>query len=150
LLARPRDAYFGCTDMRVHYPHGVFGPPVLDLAPQAVTYLFAEMDQIATELRAQPMFVESDLQIAFRQLQRARLPKLSHEGFLYAFEIWREHDRGQQVIVNTKWTARFEELCKERTEVFAERAAAPPQYYDMLPAKLMAIGCELAELQLRV
>jgi hypothetical protein len=49
--------------MRDHY-HG-FSHPVLDLPPRAVTHLFAEFDQIASELRAHPKFVADDLQIAF-------------------------------------------------------------------------------------
>ena len=81
--------------MRVHYPHGFLGPPVLNLAPKAVTHLFAEMDQVAAKLRAQPQFVQGDLQFAFYQLQRERIGNLSKDEWLWCFDLWCDHDRGQ-------------------------------------------------------
>src|SRR5262249_28411184 len=87
-------------------------------------------------LRAHPMFIEQDLQFAFYKLQRERIGNLSKEAWLWLFEIWRDHDRGQQVIDAAERDARFARLCKQREELFAERALAPPQQHDSLTARL--------------
>jgi|AmaraimetFIIA100_FD_contig_71_2521151_length_560_multi_3_in_0_out_0_2 hypothetical protein len=77
--------------MRDHYRH--FSHPVLELSPAPTTDLFAEMDQIADELRRDPRHIPGDDQIAFRQVQRVRLPDLSREQWTDLFALWREHDR---------------------------------------------------------
>jgi len=132
---------------RDHY--GPFDNPVLAPLPdEPPADLFTEFDEIATELRAHPKFIESDLQIAFRQLQRVRLPNLSRESFLYAFEIWCDHDRGQQVIDDAERAARFDALCDERRLLFTARALYPGRR-EAVAARLAEIGRELAELQPR-
>jgi hypothetical protein len=53
---------------------------------QAVSDLFDAMDQIANELRDDPLWVVEDEQIAFRQLQKERMPDLTKEQFMDMFE----------------------------------------------------------------
>jgi hypothetical protein len=107
--------------------------------------LFAEMDTIAAKLRAHPQFVQRDLQIAFYQLQRDRIGNLSREGWLYLFGVWRDHDRGQQVIDGAERDARFDVLCDERDLLFSARERYP-EHRAALTARLYQIGTELAEL----
>ena len=109
--------------MRAYYPDDFLGPPVLNLAPKAVTHLFAEFDQIAEELRRDPMFVTGDLQIAFRQLQKLRLPNLSRDEWLWLFEIWYDHDHARQEIDVAKRAARLADLCAEQRLDHPERHA---------------------------
>ena len=134
--------------MRAYYPDDFLGPPVLNLAPKAVTHLFAEFDQIAEELRRDPMFVTGDLQIAFRQLQKLRLPNLSRDEWLWLFEIWYDHDHAQQEIDVAKRAARLADLCAEREALFSARALYPWRR-DAVMARLAEIGRELVELQIR-
>src|SRR5262249_29713755 len=108
--------------MRDHYGH--FSHPVLNLAPK-VTHLFAEFDQIASEVRSHPTFVEGDLQIAFYQLQRDRIGNLSRENWLWLFAVWCDHDRGQQVIDAAELAARWDALCDEREVLFSAREMYP-------------------------
>ena len=49
-----------------------------------------EMDAIADELRKNPLHICDDDQIAFRQLQKLRMPDLSKEQWLELFEVRRE------------------------------------------------------------
>jgi hypothetical protein len=93
--------------------------------------------------------VQDDLQIAFYQLQRYRLGNLSREDWLWLFDLWCDHDRGQQVIDAAERDARLARLCKRREELLAERAVAPPQRHASLTARLAEIGRELAELQVQ-
>jgi len=67
-----------------------------------VTHLFAEFDQIAAELRAHAKFVADDLQIAFCQLQKMRLPSLPRNEWLWLFALWCDQDRAQQGIDGAK------------------------------------------------
>src|SRR5262249_38153042 len=61
--------------MRDHY--GPFDHPVLvDLPDVPTTDLLTEMTEIAGELRSHPRYTEADDEIAFRQLQARRGPKL--------------------------------------------------------------------------
>jgi hypothetical protein len=90
--------------------------------------------------------IESDDEIAFRDLQRIRRPDLSKQEFRDLFAVWRDHYRAQQVINDAERGARFDALCRQREELFAERAVAPPQHHDVLTAQLYAIGRALAEL----
>jgi len=140
--------------IRVHYPNDFLGAPVIELPAETMASVFGEMDEIAAKLRPHPMFIEQDLQISFYRLQRKRIRNLSGENlskdaWLWLFEIWRDHDRGQQVIDAAERDARFAELCKQREALFAERAVAPPQHHAALTAQLMKIGTELAALQTR-
>jgi len=132
--------------MRDHY-HG-FSHPVLIGLP-AVTLLdpINEMHIIADELRTNPEHIVKDDQIALKQLLRLRGLDLTRAQFLDLYDLWREFYRARGERIEAEKRARFAVLCKEREEVFAERAAAPPQYYNMLSARLLAIGFELAELQ---
>jgi hypothetical protein len=60
--------------------------------------------------------------------------------------LWRENDRGQQVIDAAERDARLAQLCEQRDALFAERAAQPPEQQAALTTRLMEIGRELAEL----
>jgi len=75
--------------MTDHY-HG-FDHPVLNLPQEATTDLFTEMDIIAAELRASPLYGPYD-DIAFRQLQKFRRPELSKLEWLDLYEVWCDHD----------------------------------------------------------
>jgi len=130
--------------MTDHYGH--FSHPVLNLAPEAMTNLFAEMDVVAEELRKHPMFVPDDLQIAFYQLQRTRLGNLSREDWLWLFGLWCDHDRGQQVIDDAERAALWDALNDERELLFKTRERLPEHRVEMT-ARLYQIGLALAELQ---
>jgi len=141
--------------IRVHYPTDFLGAPVIELPDETVASVFSEMDEIAAKLRAHEQFIEQDLQTSFYQLQRKRIRNLSGENlsketWLWLFALWRDHDHGRQVIDAAERDARFVQLCKQREELFAERAVAPPQHHEALTAKLMAIGHELAALQIQL
>jgi len=88
------------------------------------------------------MFIEQDLQIAFYQIQRKRIGNLSKDEWLWLFGLWCDHDRGLR-------DARLARLCKQREELFAERAVTSLQHHASLTARLAEIGRELAELQIR-
>jgi hypothetical protein len=140
--------------IRVSYPEGFLGAPVIELPAETAASVFSEMDEIAAKLRAHPQFIEQDLQTAFYRLQRKRIGErlgknLSREDWLWLFGLWCEHDRGQQVLDDAERDARLAQLSKQREELLAERAVAPPQHYDALTAQLMKIGTELAALQPR-
>ena len=140
--------------IRVHYPDGFLGAPVIELPAETAASVFSEMDEIAAKMRAHEQFIEQDLQTAFCDLQRKRIrnpngENLRKDAWLYLFEIWCEHDRGRQVLDADERTARLAQLIKQREELLAERAVAPPQHYDALTAQLMKIGTELAALQPR-
>ena len=147
--------FFGSAVMiRVHYPNDFLGAPVIELPAETMASVFGEMDEIAAKLRVHPQFVEQDLQTAFCKLQRKRIrnpngENLSREAWLWLFEIWRDHDRGQQVIDAAEGDTRFAALCKQREELLAARAVAPPQQHASLTARLMKVGTELAALQVR-
>jgi hypothetical protein len=68
-----------------------FDHPVIDVPDEATTDLFSEMDQIADDLRENPMHIAADDAIAFRQLQTKRRGDLTTEQWFDLFEIWREH-----------------------------------------------------------
>jgi hypothetical protein len=130
--------------MRDHYRQ--FSHPVLELSPEAPTEnLFAEMDAIADELRSDPRHIPGDDQIAFRQLQKARLPDLFQQQFLDLFALWRDHDRARQEINAAARSERFTKLCAERDALFAERASQPPEQQAAVTARIAEIGRELAE-----
>ena len=153
-MSQCREIVEGAVMIRAYYPDGFLGAPVLELPAETMASLFSEMDEIAAKLRPHEQFVEQDLQYAFCDLQRKRIRNLNGENlskdtWLYLFEIWCEHDRGQQVLDGAERDARLAQLSKEREELFAKRAVAPPQHYDALTARLMKIGTELAALQPR-
>lgn len=123
---------------RDHY-HGFSHPVLVDLPATPPCDLLSEMDIVADELRTNQEHVEGDDQIAFRQLLRLRGFDLTRAQFLDLYGLWREFYRA-------RCEARLAVLCKEREELFAERAVAPPQQHAALTARLLEIGCELAEL----
>jgi hypothetical protein len=133
--------------MRVYY-HPIFEHPVLELPDETAASVFNEMDEAAAQLRPHPMFVEDDLQIAFRQLQRMRVPNLSRDEWLWLFEMWRDHDRGQQIIDDDERAALWDTLCAEREALFIAHKKFPDQSA-VLTARLLDIGRALAELQIR-
>jgi hypothetical protein len=105
------------------------------------------MDQYADELYGDPRYTERDYEIAFRQLQRTRLSKLSREQSTDLFQVWRDHYRARLEAKEIAQRARFAGLCAERDVLFAERASSPPEQHAALTARLAEIGRELAELQ---
>jgi len=135
--------------VRDHY-HGFSHPVLVDLPAEPTVDLFTEMDEIADEIRSNPEHIAGDDQIAFRDLQHRRRPDLSKQEFRDLFAVWRDHYRARCQIKQSERRARFAKLCEERDELFAERAVAPAQHYEVLTARLLEIGCELAELQLRL
>ena len=60
--------------------------------------LFDEMNEIADELRANPLHVPDDDLIAFRQLQRHRRPDLSVAQFRDLYAEWRDHYRAREEV----------------------------------------------------
>lgn len=131
--------------MRAYYHQGFLALPVLELSPQATKHLFAEMDEIAEELRRDPQFIPSDLQYAFRQLQSLRRPDLE-DDWLWLFDLWCDHDRSQGFFDDAKREALFDVLCEERNALFLARQRFPERSAE-LTAKLMDIGRKLAELE---
>ena len=85
--------------------------------------LFDEMDRIADELRSDPMHLPEDNQIAFRQLQRERLPDLTKEQFLHMFELWRQRNIDQLRAELAKTRANLIALDRERHDLMLERHA---------------------------
>jgi len=153
-LSKRRTSFEGALMIRVHYPDGFLGAPVIELPAETAASVFSEMDEIAAKMRAHEQFIEQDLQTAFCDLQRKRIrnpngENLRKDAWLYLFEIWCEHDRGRQVRNAEERDARLAQLSKEREELLAERAVAPPQHHAALTAQLMKIGTELAALQPR-
>jgi hypothetical protein len=135
--------------MRDHY-HGFSHPVLVDLPAEPTVDLFTEMDEIADELRTNPEHIAGDDEIAFRDLQRKRRPDLSKQEFRDLFAVWRDHYRARCEIKKSERRARIEQLSKQREELFAERAMAPPDQHAAVTARLFAIGRELAELQIRL
>lgn len=85
--------------------------------------LFDEMDRIADELRSDPMHLPEDNQIAFRQLQRERLPDLTKEQFLHMFELWQQRNIDQLRAELAKTRANLIALDRERHDLMLERHA---------------------------
>jgi hypothetical protein len=83
------------------------------------------MDQIADELREHPKHIPDDDQIAFRQLQRKRLPGLSQREWLELFVVWREHYDARKMAKAAENPARLAKLWAERDALFTKRAALP-------------------------
>jgi hypothetical protein len=92
--------------------------------------------------------IPADDQIAFRQVQKARLPNLSKTEFLHLFDVWRDRYRAQQVIDDAERAALWDALNDERELLFSTHARFP-EHRAELTARLDAIGRELAELQIR-
>jgi hypothetical protein len=81
--------------MTDHY-HGFDHPVLRDLPETPPADFLTEMDTIADELRKNPKHIADDEQIAFRQLQRLRLPDLSTQQFLDLFAVWRDRYQARQ------------------------------------------------------
>src|SRR5262245_14870283 len=121
--------------MRDHYRQ--FSHPVLvDLPAQPRVDLFTEMDEVADELRAHPLFIVSDLQIAFRQLQRLRLPGLSEQEWLDLFALWREH-------YDARREAKAAALQARLVELWEQRDARPLQERAAVSAEIAQVGREI-------
>jgi len=95
------------------------------------------------------LFIEQDLQYAFYQLQRKRVGNLSKDKWLWLFDLWRDHDRGLQVILDAERAALWDSLIEERELLFSTRAQYPEHAAEMT-ARLLDIGRALADLQLRI
>ena len=118
--------------MRDHYRH--FAHPVLDeLSPQPTTDLFTEMDAIADELRAHPAHIPADNQIAFRQLQKVRLPELTQQEWLDLFALWRDHYHARLATKESERRARLAQL-------WEEHAALPPQQRAAVTAQIEEVA----------
>jgi hypothetical protein len=65
------------------------------MTDQIINDLFDEMDRLADLLRSDPLHVPEDNQIAFRQLQKKRLPDLTKQQFLNLFDLWQQHSINQ-------------------------------------------------------
>jgi len=144
LPARVRGDCCGCINMRDHYKG--FSHPVLDFAPDMAKSLFEEFDSVAEECRAHALFVEQDLQIAFPQLCRLRGLDLAKQDWLWLFDIWRDHDGGQQEFLSAKRQALLDSLRDERELLFKTRERFP-EYRVEMTARLYEIGLALAELE---
>src|SRR5262249_39789181 len=91
------------------------------------------MDAIADELRSNPLHIPGDDQIAFRQLQRVRLPDLSEQEWLDLFQLWREH---YQARLKAKEAALHERLA----QLWEERDALPPQQRAVVTAQIEQVA----------
>jgi len=129
---------------RDHYRQ--FSHPVLDFAPDMAKDLFAEFDIVANELRAHPLFVEQDLQIAFPQLCRLHGLDLTKQDWLWLFDVWRDHDGGLQLHMDAERAALLDSLNDERDLLFKTRERFPEHRVE-LTARLYQIGLELADLE---
>jgi hypothetical protein len=130
--------------MRDHYL--LLDNPILQLSPEATTNLFAEMDQIADELRTHGGHVPDDDQIAFRQLQKVRLPDLDKQEWLDLFEVWRLHYRARQDIEKEKGVARAIALWAERCKLVALRPFLPPDRQAATDERLRDIAWAMTEI----
>jgi hypothetical protein len=130
--------------MRDHYK--LLDNPILDLSAEATTNLFAEMDQIADELRTHGGHVPDDDQIAFRQLQKVRLPGLDKQEWLDLFDVWRLQYQARQCAKVEKGLARSIALWGERCELVARRASLPPSLHPAVDARLREIALALADI----
>jgi hypothetical protein len=84
-------------NMRDHY-HGFSHPVLVDLPATPTMTLFDEMSEIADEIRTNPLHIEGDDEIAFRDLQRRRRPDLSKQQFRDLFEEWRDQYRAREAM----------------------------------------------------
>src|SRR5262249_40056558 len=130
--------------MRDHY-HGFSHPVLLELPPEPTMSLFGEMDAVADELRGDPRHTPDDDQLAFRQLQRARLPDLSEQEWLDLFDVWRDHYRARLEAQAVARSAHMAKLWEERDALLTERASLPPAAGSgRVDARLREIGNEIA------
>jgi len=104
------------------------------------TNLFAEMDAIADELRTHEAHIPDDDQVAWRQLQRARLPNLSRQEWLYLFALWCDHYRARRDAKAAARSERLAQLCEERDALFSARASLPPQKHAAVTARIAALA----------
>jgi hypothetical protein len=130
--------------MRDHYK--LLDNPILDLPPEATTNMFAEMDQIADELRTHGGHVPDDHQIAFRQLQKARLPHLTKEQWLDLFELWRLRYDARQHAKAEEDQLHAIALWKERCKLGALCPLLSPAQCAAVAARLREIALALADI----
>jgi len=125
-----------------HY--GPFDHPRLADLPPATTDFFTEMDGYADRFRKNPLHIEADNEIGFRQLQKIRLDKLSEAQSRDLFELWRLHNQIRRDVKAAETRARVAELLRERDVLFSERISASPDAVARIDARLRAIGDEIA------
>jgi hypothetical protein len=128
--------------MRDHYRQ--FFHPVLDFAPDMAKSLFAEFDKVADELRAHSLFVGKTC----KSRSRLRGLDLTQQDWLWLFNVWRDHDGGQQEFLDAERAALLDSLNDERELLFKTRERFPEHRVE-LTARLYQIGLVLAELQIR-
>jgi len=98
------------------------------------------MDAIADELRTHEAHIPDDDQVAWRQLQRARLPNLSRQEWLYLFALWCDHYRARRDAKAAARSERLAQLCEERDTLFSARASLPPQKHAAVTARIAALA----------
>jgi len=103
-----------------------------------MTRLFAEMDEIAHELRTEPHQIPDHDQTALRQLQKRRHPDLTKKQWLALFTVWGEHDKARQDAEQAATRAR---IWEERRNLFVRRA-----FMSQDPESARAIDVQLAEI----
>src|SRR5215472_14048918 len=84
--------------------------PVLDLPDEPPCDLLGEMDQIADDLRSNPLHVAADDAIAFRQLVNKRRPYLTPAQFQDLFAEWRERYAAKVEAARAAELARLEAI----------------------------------------
>ena len=106
--------------MTGHYKAG-FSHPIIDAPAEPRGDLFSEMNLVATELRESSNFCGADLEVAFRQLQKVRMPELPDSEFQPLFAAWLDAHEGKMRL----------ELGEARSEIRAylrERQAGKPMF----------------------
>lgn len=93
----------------------------LHMSEQTMNDLFNEMDVIADQLRGDPLHVPEDNKIAFRQLQKKRLPDLTREQSLEMFELWESRNIDQVRAELAKERAHLAKLDRERQKLIIVR-----------------------------
>src|SRR5262249_4374155 len=123
---------------------------LIDLRGFAVTErdendLFAEMSFAAADVIVSSTYVY-DLQILFRQLQRAACPDLSKEQWLTLFPAWLATYRDKLKPERTAENARLDALWRKRCDLIAARAALPLDQRPAADQELWALGLQIANI----
>jgi hypothetical protein len=104
------------------------------------------MDSLADGCRSNSLHVPDDDQIAFRQLQKVRMPELSPQQSLDLYAVWRDHYDARAAAKAAELPARLAELEAERGALFEQRAAMPPSERADVDARIAAIAQEIAQI----
>lgn len=113
------------------------------LATEAAEAAAAWASAAADELCVGSTFLD-DLQIEFRQLQRAHHPDLSKEQWLELFRVWLEHYRARLEAERAARHARLDALWEERCSLFAQRVFLPLAQRAAVDQRIAAIAQEIA------